>query len=574
MTYDLLITNGTVVDGTGRAAFRADIGISDGRIAAIGRLADAGAKTIDATGLVVAPGVIDVHTHYDAQVCWDAVLASSAEHGTTTVIQGNCGIGVAPARPDQREAILQDLVVLEGMSYPVMSTGIDWSFETFPEYLGMLRRRGLGINVAPLVPLSTLRRFRMGDEASERVATAGEREQITADFRAAMEAGATGWSASLVKRQVGYKGKPLPCRMADREELKAYTNVLRDLGRGSIQVNVLENLSYLSDDEYAMLDFLLAESGGATVTYSGAFFRNDDPGAIEAMLQKAEPLRARGAIPQTTIMPVTIEVDLTKPFGFADLAAFKKVLNQPRDVQERLYRDPAWRAEAARDIATARSMFFNEWKKSTVLRVKSERMQPYLFRSIQDIAAERGVAPLDAMLDLALEDGLGLKYLGDLINSNPAHLRDHIKDPRVLIGLHDGGAHVDMLFQAGYPTHMLGHWVRGEGAIALEHAIARMTSEPADYFGFHDRGRLLAGKAADVMIFDPRTVDSPDRADQVRHDLPGGGMRLYTAAKGMAYVIVNGEILLAHGQHTGALPGQIIQGGKAVRAPAAAVPAQ
>jgi N-acyl-D-aspartate/D-glutamate deacylase len=560
MAYDLLVKNGTIVDGTGGPRFRGDIAISDGRIVEVGRVAGSAKQTIDADGLVVAPGIVDVHTHYDAQVCWDPVLSSSAEHGTTTVVQGNCGIGVAPCRPEHREIALQDLVILEGMPYDVMNTGIDWEFESFAEYLDVLRRGGFGINIAPLVPLSMLRRYTMGEAASERGATPEERRKITADLNDALAAGGFGFSASMVKRQVGYQGKPLACRMADNDELKAYANLLAKFGRGAIQVNVLERLSYLDDSEYALLDFLLEESGGRPVTYSGAFYRNDDPAAIERMLQKAEPLRVRGAVPQTTIMPVTIEIDLRSPFAFADLAAFKPILSRPLDEQKTIYRDPEWRAKALAELSRGGKLFSSSWEAATVLRVKSERLRPLLMKSIADIAKERGKPSFDTMIDLALEDDLELKYLGDLVNSSPEHLRNHIKDPRVLLGLHDGGAHIDMMSQAGYPTYMLGHWVRDEQAIGLEHAIKRMTSETADYFGLHDRGRIAPGKNADIMAFDPATVDSPSRANEIRHDLPGGGMRLYTKPVGVEYVVVNGALLFEHGNHTGARPGRFASG--------------
>lgn len=559
MSFDLVLKGGTVVDGTGAPRRHADVAVKDGRIVELGKISGAAQRTIDATDLVVAPGVIDVHTHYDAQLCWDPVLGCSAEHGTTTVIQGNCGIGIAPCRPEHRDLVLQDLVVLEGMSYEVMSTGIDWPFETFPEYLQMMRRRGLGINVAPFVPLSTLRRFTLGEAAIERAATPAEREAIAHDLHAAVEAGALGFSSTMVMRQVGYQGKPLACQLADREELASYARTLRDLKRGAMQANVVDSLAKPKDEELAILDLLLTESGGRTVTYSGAYYRNDEPDAIEKMLQKVEPLRQRHAIPQTTIMPVTIEVDLRTPMVFSDVAAFKQVLNRPHDEQIRIYRDPQWRAQARAELSAGRKLFGAAWADSTVLRVKNEKMRPLLLKSVSEIAAHTGADPFEVMIDLALEDDLELKFLGDLVNTNPQHLRTHIKDPRVLIGLHDGGAHVDMLFQAGYPTYMLGHWVRREQAIELEHAIQRMTSEPADYFGLKDRGRIALGNKADFMVFDPLRVDSPQRPDRVLKDLPGGGVRLYCTPQGVSHVIVNGEVLFENGQHTGALPGQIAE---------------
>ncbi len=560
MTFDLLIKDGTVVDGSGSPRFHADIGIKEGRIAEIGKLSGTAKEKINADGLVVAPGAVDVHTHYDAQVCWDRVLATSAAHGTTTVIQGNCGVGIAPCRPRDREISLRDLVVLEGMSYEVMDTGIEWAFETFPEYIDLMRRRGLGINVASLVPLSSLRRYTLGDEASKRAATPAERAEMAQNLQQAMEAGAFGFSSTMVRRQVGHEGNPLPCQLADEAELKAYANVLRELGRGAIQANVVESIARPTDAELAIIDLLLDASGGRPVTYSGAMWRNDDPGAVEQMLRKCERLRKRGAMPQSTIMPLTIELDMRNPMVMGDCPAFKKLLSRTVEEQKQLYNDPAWRAQAKQELTTGRKQFGAVWASSIVLRVENEKMKPLLYRSITDIAKERGADPFNTMIDLALEDNLELKFLGEIVNTSMEHLRNHIKDPRVMLGLHDAGAHVDMMFHAGFPTYMLGKWVREEHAIELEQAVRRITAEPAEYFGFKDRGLIASGKAADLMIFDPETVGCPHRPDKVLYDLPAGGMRLYSTPKGMEHLVVNGEILYRDEIYTGARPGQIVDG--------------
>jgi len=560
MTYDLILKGGTVVDGTGKPGTVADVGVSEGRIVAIGAVDGPAARRIDVGGCVVAPGVIDIHTHYDAQVCWDGVLSSSAEHGTTTVVQGNCGIGVAPCRPEHREITLRDLVVLEGIPYEVMDAGIDWSFETFPQYLDALQARGCGVNLYAMAPLATLRRYRMGDAASERAATPAEREAIAGDLRAAVDAGAMGFSATLLARQVGHMGRPLACRLADHAELAAYGAVLREAGRGIIQVNVLNRPSYMTEEEYATLD-LLVESSGRPVTYSGALHRDDDPGAIEAMLQRAEPLRRRGAVPQTTIRPLTIEFNLRSPLAFVDMPAFKKVVGLTPAEQMALYRDPDWRAEAKAQLGKGGGVFRGGWVDAIVVRATQPAVRLSLLKSIAEVAAERGVDPLDAMVDLALDDELGTAFLGALFNKNMQHLRGHIADPRVMLGLGDGGAHLDMLFEAGYPTYLLGHWVRQEGAMTLEQAVRRLTGEPAAFLGLADRGLIMPGLAADLMVFDPARVGSPQRAEQFRHDLPGGGSRLYAGAEGMHYVIVNGAVLLEDGRHTGALTGRIVGGG-------------
>jgi N-acyl-D-amino-acid deacylase len=555
--YDLAFTGGTVVDGTGSPPFSGDVAIKDGRIVEIGKLAGSAARRVDITGLAIAPGVIDIHSHYDAEVCWDGRLEGSAEHGATTVIQGNCGIGVAPCRPKDREATIQDLMAIEGMSYDVLNAGIDWSFETFPEYLDFLRRRGLGINVAGFVPLSPLRRYVLGDEASERPSTAAETREIGKLLADAVSAGALGFSLTVAPRHIGYKGRPLACRVADRTELAAYANVLRDMGRGAIQVNPFDKLPNIKDEEIELVDLLLANSN-RPVTYTGAHHRADDPAGIERMLEQMEPRRARGATVQSMIRPLTNSLSLRMPFIFGSIPAFAELLDEPLEKQMKAYADPAWRARAGGPASDPKSNTGTRWQSATVLRIGSEKMRPLLGKSVREIAAERGTSPFDTLIDVALEDNLDLRYSIELMNTDPAQLRKQVCDPRVLIGLSDGGAHVDQLCETGYPTYMLGHWVRREGALTLEHAIKRMTSEPADFFGLRDRGRVAVGGIADLMVFDPQTVDSVSRPTDVKYDLPGGGERLYAKATGMEHVVVAGTMLYDAGKPTGAMPGTIV----------------
>ncbi len=563
MAYDLLIKGGTVVDGTGEPKFTGDVAVKDGKIVEIsrqpGKLGADAKRVIDADGLVIAPGVVDVHTHYDAQLCWDGTLASSASHGTTTVIQGNCGIGVAPCRPKDRDISMHDLVVLEGISFDTMKAGIGWEFETFPQYLDFVRRRGLGINVAAFVPLGPLRRWELGDDANKRAATPEETARIAANLKEAINAGAFGFSSTMTKRQTGYQGKPLPTQLADANELKVYAGVLKELGRGAIQANVIESLARPTEEELAKLELLLDASGGRTLTYSGAFYRADYPEAIEDMLRRCERLRARGALPQTTIMPMTIELDFRNAMALADVDAFKETLNRTVEEQKRVYADPAWRERAKAGLRSGPKLFGTAWPQAIVLRVKNPKSEPLLRKTVTEVAAMRGGDPFDVMIDLALENDLELKLLGSHANNDHAKLGQHIKDPRILVGLHDGGAHVDQMFQAGFPTYMLGHWVRDEKVIDLEYAVKRMTSEPADNMRLADRGRIVAGKRADLMLFDPARVGSVQPPELQLHDLPAGGTRLYAKPSGMEMVFVAGQAVMERGKHTGAMPGSIVQ---------------
>ena len=557
MSYDLLIKGGTVVDGTGAPKFTADVAIKDGMIADVGKLGSDAKRIIEADGLVVAPGVIDVHTHYDAQLCWDGTLSTSTSHGTTTVIQGNCGIGVAPCKPEHRDISMHDLVVLEGISYDTMKAGIGWEFQTFPEYLSYVQRRGLGINVAAFVPLGPLRRYELGDQANKRAATPEETTRIANALREAVKAGAFGFSSTMTKRQTGFQGKPLPTQLADANELKVYAGVLKELGRGVIQANVIEALAKPTDEELAKLDMLI-DASGRTVTYSGAFYRADFPEAIEDMLQRCERLRKRGAVPQTTIMPMTIELDFRNAMALADVDAFKETLNRTVEEQKRIYADPAWRERAKAGLRSGPKLFGTAWPHAIVLRVKNPKSEPLLKKTVTEVAAIRGGDPFDVMIDLALENDLELKLLGSHANNDHKKLGQHIKDPRILVGLHDGGAHVDQMFQAGFPTYMLGHWVRDEKVIDIEYAVKRMTSEPADYMHMFDRGRVATGKRADLMIFDPARVGSVQPPELQLNDLPAGGTRLYAKPTGMAYTLVAGVPVMENGAHTGAMPGSIV----------------
>lgn len=261
-----------------------------------------------------------------------------------------------------------------------------------------------------------------------------------------------------------------------------------------------------------------------------------------------------------TIMAITVEIDFRNPVPFLDVDAFREIPNRPLDEQKRIYADRAWRARAKAQLGEGHKVLGATWMNCIVLRNKNETLTPLLFKSVSEIARERGGDPFNVMLDIALEDNLELKLLGESVNNDHRKLGRHIKDPRLLLGLHDAGAHVDMLYQAGFPTYMYGHWVREEGAIELEHAVRRLTSELADYFGLKDRGRVAAGKIADLMVFDPAVVGSAQPADTILDDLPAGGVRLHSKSKGMAYTIVNGQVLIERGEHTGVLPGKIIEG--------------
>ena len=558
MSYDLLIKNGTVVDGTGSKPRRADVAIANGKVAEIGNVTEGAKKTIDASDLIVAPGFVDPHTHYDAQICWDPYITSSSWHGVTTVIMGNCGVGIAPCKPAAREITAWDLVNVEAIPFEVLGKGVTWDWETFPEYLTAAERRGSGINLGFIAALTPFRHYVMGEESMERAANVDETAKIKALIKEAVAAGAMGFSTTAIPQHIGYKGRPIACRNASRDEFKAYANALKELGKGSMELALTKSVSELAEDEYAFLDFLLTESG-RPITWLAVLNRDDMPEAALATLRKAEPLIRRGGIPQVTCRPLLIQINLRAPFILANLECWNPVFNQPAEAQKKIYRDTKFR-DAFREALKRPAVFNGKWERLEIKEVAHPALQPLVGKTVAEVARDRGCDGVDAFLDLALEDDLGIEYTMELFNADEARIPELITDSRVMVGLSDGGAHVDMLCDAGYCTYLLGRWVREKQVMTLERAIQRITSEPADFFGIKNRGRLLPGMAADVAIFDYNTVGSNKRGE-MRNDLPGSGRRLVMPARGVEHVIVNGQELYNAGKLTDAMPGQVLRSG-------------
>jgi len=559
MSYDLLIKNGTVVDGTGAPQYRADVAVANGKIAEIGKITDGAKKTIDASDLIVAPGFIDPHTHYDAQICWDPLITSSSWHGVTSLVMGNCGVGIAPCKPEVHEIAAWDLVNVEAIPFDVLAQGIKWEWVTFPEYMNTAEKRGCGINLGFMAPLTPFRHFVMGEESMERAATSEETAKIKALIKEAVAAGAFGFSTTNVAQHIGYKGRPLACRNASWDELKAYSNVLKELGKGSIELALTNSVAVVDESEYALLDMLLTESG-RPVTWLALLNRDDMPDACQETLRTTEPLIKKGAVAQVTCRPLIIQIDLRNPFIFANLPCWKPAFQRPVEEQKNFYRDASFRA-AFRKEMEAPKVFSGKWERAIVHEVGNPAMRSLIGRSVADIARERGKAGIDTFLDLAIEDDLQLQYTYELFNANEERIPELITDPRVMVGLSDGGAHVDMLCDAGYCTYLLGTWVRDRQVMTLEHAVKRITSEPATFYGMTQRGAIKKGFAADFAIFDLNTVGSKKRGE-MRSDLPGGGRRLVMPAQGVQYTVVNGTTLYENGTHTGALPGHVLRSGQ------------
>jgi N-acyl-D-amino-acid deacylase len=562
MSHDLLIRNGTIVDGSGGPAYRADLAISAGRIAEIGKITDGAARTIDASDLTVAPGFIDPHTHYDAQICWDPLVTCSSWHGVTTVIMGNCGVGLAPCKPAERDIATWNLVHVEAIPHDVLTRGITWDWESFPDYMTAAQHRGLGINAGFLAALSPFRQFVMGDESMERAATEDETAGVRRLLREAVAAGAFGFSLTVMPQHLGYKARPLACRLASNDELRSYAEVLRELGRGTIEIALTKQPSTVSDREYALLE-LLSEASGRPVTWLNLRDRDDAPRAWVETLEKVAPLLERGCRPQVAARPLVIEFNLRNPFLFASMNSIKPAFGDASaEAQKKLYGDREFRRAFAHELER-RTVLNGLWERARVKQTTNPALKAFEWQSVAQIAQTRAADPLDVFFDVAIEDGLELVYMMPLLDINEDRVARKFSDPRTMIGISDGGAHVDMLCNAGYPTYLLGTFVREKQALPLERAIQRITSEPARFFGIADRGLLRLGMAADVAIFDFATIGSPERPE-VRHDLPGGGRRLVTRAEGIKYTIVNGQVLYEDDKHTGALPGQVLRSGATV----------
>jgi len=560
MSYDLVIKNGTVVDGTGAPRYQADVAVANGKIAEIGKITDGAKKTIDASDLIVSPGFVDPHTHYDAQICWDPLITSSSWHGVTSLVMGNCGVGLAPCKPEVRDVAAWDLVNVEAIPFDVLSKGIKWEWETFPQYMDAAAKRGSGINLGFLAPLTPFRHFVMGEESMDRAATPAETAQIKALIKEAVAAGAMGFTTSFIAQHIGYKGRPLACRQADFNEFRAYSNALKELGKGSIELALTNDISVVDEREYALLDLLLTESG-RPVTWLALLNRDDKPNVCMDTLRATEALCKKGAVPQVSCRPLIIQIDLRSPFIFSNLPCWNPAFQRPVEEQKAFYRDANFRAAFRKEMETPK-VFGGRWDRAVVHEVSNPAMKSLLGKSVAQIAKDRGKDGLDTFLDLAIEDNLELQYTYELFNATEEKIPGLITDPRVMVGLSDGGAHVDMLCDAGYATYLLGTWVREKSVLTLEHAVKRLTSEPSAFFGLSQRGKVQKGMAADFAIFDLKTVGSQKRGE-MRNDLPGGGRRLVMPARGVEYTVVNGTVLYEHQKHTGAFPGQVLRSGQA-----------
>ncbi|RLA17096.1 MAG: amidohydrolase [Gammaproteobacteria bacterium] len=557
--HDLIIRNARIVDGLGNPEFMGDVAVDGDTIVGVGKLADDQARqTLDAGGLVLSPGFVDPHTHYDAQVAWDKLMTCSPEHGVTTVVIGNCGVGVAPVRDDMREFLMGDLVNVEGIPLDDMQQGIDWTWESFGEYLNELDKGGLGANIAALVAMTPLRHYVMGSDSLDRAGNVSEIAQMGELFSDAMEQGAFGVSTTIIGVHVGYGGKPVACRNATLDEYRVLCQALKKIGRGSIEL-ALKLTGDVGEQERELLTLLVNESD-RPVTWLAVVNQAERPDSYLERLDALEDLLGWDkAVPQTTCRPLRFQLDLANPYILGVFPTWQPIMQMSREEKIRCYRDPEFRQSFRDDLVNIPAFGSNVWKRFYVLDGVSDQARGFAEKklTIAEIARDWDMDPMDCFCELALEDELRTTFDLIALNYDENDTIPLVQDKRLMIGLSDGGAHLNMLCDAGYSTHMLERWVRDTGALSLEEGVRKLTSEPADFFGISNRGRIAAGCKADLVLFNPDTIACGDK--QVVNDLPSGGKRFVTPAMGIHATFVNGEMLYKNGEHVGGLPGKVLR---------------
>jgi N-acyl-D-aspartate/D-glutamate deacylase len=531
---DLLLRDASLIDGTGAPARPADVAVEDDRIAAVappGELsAGPGTEVVDLDGLALAPGFIDIHTHYDAQILWDGDLTPSSWHGVTSVVMGNCGFGVAPVRSEHHDTIVRTLENVEGMSADALNSGIDWCFESFPDYLAAIDARRKRLNVGAFIGHSPLRLYVVGGE--ERAATADEVDTMRGLVREAMQAGAIGFSTSRQPAHQGAYGRPVPSRFAEPDEVFAMASALGELGKGVVQVSVGPGLFV---DEFSQM----AVDTGVPVSWTALVTRTDRPGAARRLMERSAALPGE-VYPQIACRPIVMQIGMSDPFPLAEIDVWKEVLALPREERTSLYTSTEWRDRARQVTLEAWS---HRWSKISVEETGIHADAVGI--PLEQLAATRNTTPFDLMLDLALSDGMATRYRIVLENDEEDEVGELLADKRTLLGLSDAGAHASQLCDACYSTHLLSHWVRDRKALSLEDAVWRLTGHPHQAFRLTDRGLVQPGFFADLVAFDPDTVGCTP-VERV-HDLPGGNDRLVVRSTGVEHMWVNGVATRAAG---------------------------
>jgi N-acyl-D-aspartate/D-glutamate deacylase len=557
MSYDLLIKNGFLVDGSGTPGYYGDLAISGGKIAAMGKLEGSAKEVIDARHLVVAPGFVDVHTHYDAQLFWDPLATPSCWHGFTSVFMTNCGFGLAPCKPQDRDYITRMLVKVEAMPLESLKAGVPWNWESYGEYLNALDQR-LGVNVMALAPHSTIRYHVMGDAARTREATAEEIQAMQAVVVDCIKAGAFGFSSSYGPVHFDGGGLPVPSRSATQDETVALARTLKDFHRGTICV-IPPGIPKIGIEDMEYLKRLSRESG-RPVVWNLLTQTWDSPNHWRQVLDWTAEAFREGARVHPLSLCERFDITFTmRGAVFEDLPAWKSAITGSRSQKIANLSNPEIRAAMQRDLDDpAPKVFSKRMQDVFVSIVRQDQHKELVDKNMVELGQMWNKTPLEALLDLAIAENLDTQFLiRGFANGDENAVRALATDPYVLTGGSDGGAHVAFLCQVTYSSYLLSHWVREKKALTLEQAVRRLTFDPASLLGIPNRGLLKTGMAADLTIFDPDKVQAKEK--EFVQDLPGGASRLIARSEGYRYTIVNGQPLLRDGEPTGAYPGRVLR---------------
>jgi N-acyl-D-aspartate/D-glutamate deacylase len=555
--YDLLIKGGRIYDGSGMPSYYGDLAIGDGKIVDIGRLNGAAKRTLNVDGLAVAPGFIDPHTHLDAQLLWDPLGTSSCFHGVTSVVLGNCGLSLAPAKVADREAVIKSFVRVEAINRRVLEEGIRWQWISTAEYLHALGAK-LGINAAALIGHIAVRHYVMGEDAVERSATAEEIARMQSLVREGMAAGAVGFSTNQNPRHIREDRKPVASRLANDQELGALLDVLGEINSGVVQLSgggadARGRIAYAAE---------MARRTGRPVLWQSISHSWSRPHHWREMLASTERVFKEQGLPiyaMTQAKPFQNRYTLRDAQCFDEFPTWKTALFSPLEVRKQMFADSAvrkkLRAEAIEDQSP--SVFPRRWDVIFVDAVKLAKNKAQERKSVKEIAEAQGKDGLDCFLDISLEEDLETRFVHTNTQGDPAAVCEILKHPAVMIGQSDAGAHMGYDARFGYSTAFLGCWVRDHGIMPLEEAVAKLTFRVASVFGLGDRGLLRPGLAGDIAIFDPLTVNT--REPEYVQDLPGNETRMIQKAIGVPYTIVNGEVVIDNGAPTAARPGKVLR---------------
>jgi N-acyl-D-amino-acid deacylase len=553
MVYDLLVKNGRIIDGSGMPAFHGDVAVSGGKIVEIGRLTGPAKRVIDAEGNVIAPGFIDNHCHYDAQVTWDPLCTYSCYHGATSVIIGNCSLTLAPVRPHDHETLAGMLSEVEAIPMDILREAVPWNWETFPEYMDAIGKH-LSINVGTLVGHSAVRLFAMGEASQERDATEGELDVMRRIVREALEAGALGLSVSRNMSHLDIRGKLIPAAFAPEAEMLALAQVLQEVGTGVMQCG-----GGAAPELKQGLMSRLSGVSGRPLMYNSITHSLHAPTRWREHLNLVEERYKEGtrAVPLCTPNSAVILFNMKNTQFFRQMPNWLAIMQVSDDEKLRLYNDPGTREKLRADLDRPDNGFDKRWDILMVDETALTQNQPLRGKRVSEIAAMQSKDPLDAFLDLAVQEKLDTVFGFCHRNTDRGSVGEILNSPYTVVGLSDGGAHVQYHSEVGYSTRLLGYWVREQGVMSLEQAVRRLTFDSATAYGIYDRGLLRPGLAADLVVFDPKTVQP--RRQEVVHDFPHNGWRMRVLADGIHYTVVNGQVVLDHEKPTGATSGTVLR---------------